>query len=144
VIQLVSFAYDTTPIQSINSGKLLVPIRTSIAWLNVTNPNNARNIFNPELNEKLTIEYGCKTSAAGINVKAIVRIYDAQGRLVATPVNRNISNALGIESFQWDGRDQTMNRLPIGLYYCHLEVIERSTGLKETTVQPLVIKSILK
>ncbi len=144
VVQLVSFFYDTTPIQSINGGKLLVPIRTSIAWLNVTNPNNSRNIFNPELNEKLTIEYGCKTSTAGINVKAIVRIYDAQGRLVATPVNRNISNALGIESFQWDGRDQTMNRLPIGLYYCQLEVIERSTGLKETTVQPLVIKSILK
>lgn len=144
VIELVSFSYDTTAIQSLNNGKLLVPIRSSIAWLNITNPNNARNIFNPELNEKVTIEYGCKTSAAGINVKAIVRIYDAQGRLVATPVNRNISNALGIESFQWDGRDYMMNRLPIGLYYCHLEVIERSTGLKEVTVQPVVIKSILK
>ncbi|MDD4223296.1 MAG: hypothetical protein PHD87_01775 [Candidatus Cloacimonetes bacterium] len=144
VIELVSFSYDATAIQSLNNGKLLVPIRSSIAWLNITNPNNARNIFNPELNEKVTIEYGCKTSAAGINVKAIVRIYDAQGRLVATPVNRNISNALGIESFQWDGRDYMMNRLPIGLYYCHLEVIERSTGLKEITVQPVVIKSILK
>ncbi|MCB5246951.1 MAG: hypothetical protein LHW57_02855 [Candidatus Cloacimonetes bacterium] len=144
VIELVSFSYDATAIQSLNNGKLLVPIRSSIAWLNITNPNNARNIFNPELNEKITIEYGCKTSAAGINVKAIVRIYDAQGRLVATPVNRNISNALGIESFQWDGRDYMMNRLPIGLYYCHLEVIERSTGLKEVTVQPVVIKSILK
>jgi len=143
-IQLVSFAYDNTPIQSINSGKLLVPIRSSIAWLNVTNPKNSRNIFNPELNEELTIEYGCQTSAAGINVKAIVRIYDAQGRLVYTPVNTNISNALGIESFKWDGRDQMRNRLPIGVYYCHLEVIERSTGHKETTVQPLVIKSILK
>ncbi len=144
VIELVSFSYDATAIQSLNNGKLLVPIRSSIAWLNITNPNNARNIFNPELNEKITIEYGCKTSAAGINVKAIVRIYDAQGRLVATPVNRNISNALGIESFQWDGRDYMMNRLPIGLYYCHLEVIERSTGLKEITVQPVVIQSILK
>ncbi len=144
VIQLVSFSYDTTPIQAVNNGKLLVPIRNSIAWLNITNPNNARNIFNPELNEKLNIEYGCKTSTTGINVKAIVRIYDAQGRLVATPVNRNISNALGIESFQWDGRDYMMNRLPIGVYYCHLEVIERITGLKETTVQPMVIKSILK
>ena len=28
----------------------------------------------PELNEELTIEYGCKTSAAGINVKAIVHL----------------------------------------------------------------------
>lgn len=144
VVNLVSFAYDNTPILSINDGKVLVPIRSQIAWLNITNPNNSRNIFNPELNEELTIEYGCKNSAAGINVKAIVRIYDAQGRLVNTPVNRNISNTLGIESFQWKGRDSMMNRLPIGLYYCHLEVIERSTGQKEITVQPMIIKSILK
>ncbi len=61
VIELVSFAYDNTPIQSIINGKLLVPIRSSIAWLNISNPNNSRNIFNPELNEKLTIVYRCKT-----------------------------------------------------------------------------------
>ncbi|MBW6514749.1 MAG: hypothetical protein K0B87_08340 [Candidatus Syntrophosphaera sp.] len=144
LIELLAFAYDTTPIQAINNGRLLTAIRRNIAWLNITNPNNSKNIFNPELNEKLTIEYGCKSSATGINVKAIMRIYDAQGRLVATPVNRNISNALGIESIQWDGRDSNMRRVPIGLYYCHLEVIERSTGAKENTVQPIVVKAAMK
>lgn len=144
VLQLLSFAYDNTPIQSVNNGKLLTAIRKSIAWLNITNPNNSKNIFNPDLNEKVTIEYGCKSSASGINVKAIVRIYDAQGRLVDTPVNKNISNSLGIESKEWFGRDANMRKLPIGLYYCHLEVIDRATGDKEITVQPIVIKSTLK
>jgi hypothetical protein len=37
-----------------------------------------------------------------------------------------------------------MQRVPIGLYYCHLEIIERSTGHKEETVQPIVVKSIMK
>jgi hypothetical protein len=142
-LDLVSFSYDTTNIQALTDGKLLIAIERSIAWLNITNPNSTLNIFNPELNEKVTIEYGCKSSA-GINVKAIMRIYDAQGRLVATPVNKNISNALGIESIQWDGRDATMNRVPIGLYYCHLEVIDRATGHKETTVQPIVVKAVMK
>jgi hypothetical protein len=94
IIDLVSFSYDDTEIQALTDGKLLVPIRKSIAWLNIQNPSSNKNIFNPELNEKLTIEYGCKSSSSGINVKAIVRIYDSQGRLVATPINKNISNPL--------------------------------------------------
>lgn len=144
LIEIVTFSYDNTQIQALVNGKLLTAIKKDIAWLNITNPTTSKNIFNPELNETLRVEYGCKTSTSGINTKAIVRIYDAQGRLVATPINKNISNALGIESFVWDGRDSTMNRLPIGLYYCHLEVIQRNTGAKEITVQPIIIKSTLK
>ncbi len=143
-IKLVSFAYDNTPIANISNGKLLVPINKDMAWLNIRNEANGRNIFNPELNEKLTIEYGIKSTASGVNAKAIVRIYDAQGRLVATPVNRNIGSSLGIESFVWDGRDYMTNKLPIGFYYCHLEVIDRATGHKESTVQPIVIKAKMK
>ncbi len=144
LIELVYFKYDNTPITAISNGLLLTAIRRNIAWLNISNTKNTLNIFNPELNEKINIEYGCKSSPTGINVKAIVRIYDAQGRLVATPVNKNIANALGVESVLWDGRDYSMRRLPIGLYYCHLEVIDRSTGQKEITVQPIVIKSEMK
>jgi hypothetical protein len=144
VIQILSFAYDTTPILGTSNGKILTAIQQDIAWLNITNPTTASNVFNPFLNEHLTLEYGCKNSSTGINVKAIVRIYDSQGRLVATPVNKNISNALGIESTLWDGRDANMLRLPVGLYYCSLEVISRATGAKQTTVQPIVIKTTLK
>jgi hypothetical protein len=144
VISLDSFSYDNTPIQALNNGKLLVPIGQDIAWLNITNPNNSKNIFNPELNEELTIEYGCKSSASGINAKAILRVYDAQGRIIHTLVNENFSNSLGIQTYKWDGRDSNMHKVPIGLYYCHLEVIQRSTGAKAVTVQPIVVKSILK
>ncbi|MDP3113832.1 MAG: hypothetical protein Q8M98_03555 [Candidatus Cloacimonadaceae bacterium] len=144
VIQIQSFVYDTTPILSLTSGKILTAIRRSIAWLNITNAHNGKNIFNPALNEKITIEYGTKSISTGVNAKAIVRIYDAQGRLVSTPVNKNIGNALGIESFVWDGRDTNMKLLPIGMYYCHLEIIQRASGAKEETVQPIVIKSIMK
>jgi len=144
LVQILSFAYDNTPLQGISSGRLLTAIRRNIAWLNIANPNNNKNIFNPALNEKITIEYGCKLVPTGVNTKAIIRIYDAQGRLVSTPVNKNISNALGVESIQWDGRDTNMKLLPIGLYYCHLEVIDRASGAKEITVQPIVIKSVMK
>lgn len=145
-LELLEFAYDNTEVLNLTNGKLLVAIQEKIAWLNISNTRtgSAKNIFNPELNEKIAIEYGCKNSSTGINARAFVRIYDSQGRLIATPVNKVISNALGIETETWDGRDTNMKLVPIGLYYCHYEVIERSTGRKETTVQPIVVKSTLK
>jgi len=144
IIDLQSFSYDTTPINSLYDGKVLTKINKDIAFLNIGRAGSAKNSFNPELNEKIVIDYGCRAVATGINTRAIVRIYDAQGRLVATPVNKTISSSLGIETIQWDGRDTNMKLLPIGLYYCHLEVIDRASGAKEVTVQPIVIKSNLK
>jgi len=144
VVQMQSFAYDNTVIQTLTSGRVLTKILKNIAWLNVSGPYDGKNIFNPAMNEKVTVEYGCKSVATGVNTRAIVRIYDAQGRLVNTIVNRNISNSIGIESVLWDGRDTNMKLLPVGVYYCHLEVIERSTGAREVTVQPIVIKSVMK
>lgn len=141
---LQRFSYDNTVINSIFSGKVLTRITKKIAYLNIGKIGSGKNSFNPELNEKVTIEYGCKSGSSGVNTRAIVRIYDAQGRLVATPVNKNIASSLGIESVVWDGRDTNMKLLPVGLYYCHLEVIDRSSGVKESTVQPIVIKSRLK
>lgn len=143
-VQVQSFSYDNTPILTLTAGRVLTKILRNIAWLNIGNALTAKNIFNPALNEKITIEYGCKSLPTGINTRAIVRIYDAQGRLVATPVNKNITNSIGVESIQWDGRDTNMKLLPIGVYYCHLEVIDRASGAKEVTVQPIVIKSVMK
>lgn len=144
LVNIQNFSYDNTPINSIFGGKVLTKINRNIAFLNIGRAGSAKNAFNPELNEKITIEYGCRAVATGINTRAIVRIYDAQGRLVSTPVNKTITSSLGIESIQWDGRDTNMKLLPIGLYYCHLEVIDRASGAKEVTVQPIVIKSNLK
>ncbi len=138
------FKYNDVVIQNTQNGSIAVKVNRRIAFLDIFNDVNHKNIFNPQLNEKITIKYGCQVTSAGINAKAIVRIYDAQGRLVHTPVNKNIAAANGIESYTWNGRDSNMNLLPIGMYYCHLEIIERNTGHREETVQPIVIRSLLK
>ena len=90
---------------------------------------------------EIIISYGTKT---GYLSKAIIRIYDVQGRLVYTPVHKNITSATGIEEYKWNGRDSNLKLLTPGLYYCHLEVTDRSSGDKDNTVQPIVIKSALK
>jgi len=143
-ISFDEFYYNDVLIQSANSGSIITPIRKKMAYLNISNPNNTKNIFNPALNEKITIKYGYEMKSTGINARATLRIYDVQGRLVNTLVNKNISSANGIESYIWNGRDTSMNLLPIGVYYCHLEVVERDSGNREKTVQPIVIGSKLK
>ncbi len=142
-VTLNAFKYDSTPIISLVNGKIKTPIRESIAWLNLGTAGSPKNIFDPALNEKLVIEYGSKTGSSGINAKVNVRIYDAKGRLVCTPVNKVITNALGIETYLYDGRDSNMKRLAPGMYYCSMEIINRETGKKETTTQPIVVRSTM-
>jgi hypothetical protein len=140
-IDLTEFFYNDEQINNLNDGRLITKIQSKIAYLNIGKAGDKKNIFNPYLNEKLIITYGVKT---GYLAKAVVRIYDAQGRLVYTPVHTNVTSSTGIQSFNWDGRDSSMNLLPVGMYYCHLEISDRSTGESERTVQPIVIKSTLK
>lgn len=142
-VDLISFMYDTTTINSLTDGKVKVPIRESIAWLNLGTTASTKNVFDPALNQKLIIEYGAKTANSGINARVIVRIYDSKGVLVATPINKVLTNALGIETYQYDGRDSNMKLLPVGVYYCSLEIVDRETGKKEKTVQPIVIRTTM-
>lgn len=144
LIEIDSFKYENTQLALLYHGSVITKIGKNIAYLNISRQDGPKNIFNPEMGEKITIEYGCKTGTTGVNTKAIVRIYDAQGRLVSTPVNKTIASSFGVEKVLWDGRDTNMRLLPAGLYYCHLEVIDRSSGAKEKTVQPIVIKTKLK
>lgn len=146
-----SFSYtEEDVVHTVNAavlvdGKIKVPIQKKLAWLSIwNNDNNKKNIFNPWLNQRITIEYGSLVEPGVLAGKAIIRIYDAQGRLVATPVNKIITAPDGIEYLSWDGRDRKKNLLPIGLYYCHLEIIDRVTGKSETTVQPIVVAAKLK
>lgn len=143
-VDILSFKYDNVVINNLIDGSVLTKIVSNIAYLNIGNSTDSKNIFNPANNEKISITYGCKSGLLG---KALVRIYDAQGRLVATPVNVNLPNAsatLSMDTYEWNGRDANLNLLPPGLYYCHLEVQDRRTGKSERTVQPIVIKSRLK
>lgn len=145
-IHLESFSYNDINIRALTDGVINAKISKNIAYLNITtlkagNNIDRKNIFDPTQNEKVNFEYGTKT---GFLARALIRIYDAQGRLVATPVNQNIISTTGIDNFSWNGRDSNMKPLSPGLYYCHLEVSNRETGARYKTVQPVVIKSRLK
>lgn len=141
IINLEEFRYDDTNISSLTDGKLMVKITENIAHLNIGTDNSGKNSFDPSMNEVLNIEYGTKT---GFLARAIIRIYDVQGRLVATPIHQNFTSSTGIEFTTWNGRDSNMKLVPPGVYYCHVEVSNRETGKRYDTVQPIVIKSRLK
>jgi hypothetical protein len=93
--------------------------------------------FAPDQGEKITITY----NAAAVNNKVTVRIFDLGGRLITTLLDEQ---AQLIEStFRWDGRDRLNERVPLGTYICHLEVIEPVSGKKITKTAPIVVGTIL-
>ena len=95
--------------------------------------------FDPYAGEKITIDFYSKEDD-----KAILRIYNAEGKLMFTPQNIIIANQNGLNQYEWDGRDKYQNLLPIGLYICYLEVINADTGSKKTAKAPIVIGVPLK
>ena len=140
-IYIDEFRYDDTDITTLTNGRLMVKITENIAHLNISTASSGRNSFDPSMNEVLNIEFGTKT---GFLARGLIRIYDAQGRLVATPVSQNFTSSTGIETTTWNGRDSNMKLLEPGLYYCHAEVSNRESGKRYNTVQPIVIRSRLK
>ena len=113
---LESYKYDVASLKAI----LKVPPRT----------------FCPALNEKFEIQVHSRKDD-----KIILRLYNSEGKLVYTFFNK-LSN--GSESFEWDGKDESWNTLPPGLYICHFEVIDRNTGKTKTDTAPIVIAVPLK
>lgn len=148
-ITINSFLYNNYAITNFENGSLSVVLEEFKAHLNIYTEDTStgrvsdKNIFNPT-QELIKIEYGTK---GGFLARTIIRIYDAQGRIVATPLNENFigsTSSQQIGKISWNGRDTSMNLLPPGLYYCHMEVADRQTGDIARTVQPIVIKSRLK
>ena len=90
--------------------------------------------FNPYAGETLPIEFASQSGD-----KAILRIYNAEGKLVFEPQNIIISGSTGITHYDWDGRDKNNKLLPLGLYICFLEIIEIDSGHKKTAKAPIVI-----
>lgn len=140
-VRISSFLYGDTAILNKTEGSVTVKIEKNIAYLSISTQNSSKNIFNPYMGEKIKITYGTKMGRLS---RALIRIYDAQGRLVATPVHKNFSSSSGFENYWWDGRDHNLKRLEPGLYYCHAEVSDRASGIRHSAVQPIVIKSRLK
>ena len=95
--------------------------------------------FNPYAGETFHIEFG-----AEYNDKAILRIYNAEGKLMRTLLNTIIGSSTGITHYYWDGKDKENKLLPLGLYICFLEVIDTANGNKKTAKAPIVIGAPLK
>lgn len=79
-----------------------------------------------------------------IGDKAIIRIYNGAGKLIATPINTILSNADGINFYKWNGKNKDFQHVEPGIYICHLEITDRATGNKNTAQAPIVIGMKLK
>ncbi|MBN2829780.1 MAG: hypothetical protein JXR56_05625, partial [Candidatus Cloacimonetes bacterium] len=142
-VDFTYFKYDDVDAYRISGTTINIPFKQNKAYLNIYNDRNSKNIFNPRLNEKITIVYGAEVNGSMSNSKVRVRIYDAMGRHQATLVDENIINSLGTGTFLWDGKATNHRLLPPGMYICHVEVIDRKTGEKKETTQPIVISTEL-
>ena len=74
----------------------------------------------------------------------VINIYNSEGKLVATPVNRITGSDDGINFFRWDGRDKDFRLVEPGLYICHMEVRDRTSGAIRNATTPIVIGTRLR
>jgi DNA/RNA endonuclease YhcR with UshA esterase domain len=104
-------------------------------------------VFNIYNGDKINIGYFGKPGN-----KAILRIYNVEGKLIKT-INKIINsddegivpdNANGIMYEAWNGKDNNDQHVDPGVYICHLEVIDVVTGNKKIAQAPIVIGMKLK
>ena len=112
-----------------NEVRYVFPIRTTEAILRIR--PRAFNIFE---NERVEIGYFAK---AGDHVT--MRIYNSEGKLIVTPLNRRVSAQDGVNFYTWDGRNRDFRLVEPGLYICHIEVLDVNTGRKKADRAPIVI-----
>ncbi|MCL2062897.1 MAG: hypothetical protein FWG98_00800 [Candidatus Cloacimonetes bacterium] len=92
--------------------------------------------------EGVGVEIGFFAKAGDI---AVIRIYNSEGKLVSTPVNRITSQGdAGINFYTWDGRDNDFRLVEPGMYICHLEVRDRTSGSIKNATAPIVIGTRLR
>ncbi|MBK7045258.1 MAG: lamin tail domain-containing protein [bacterium] len=77
-----------------------------------------------------------------------VRLFDREGRLVRTlfdsRANGTPSTVAGAyTTIAWNGLDETLQRVPSGLYMVHLSVVDKVTGVEETRTAPVVVTTRL-
>jgi len=93
--------------------------------------------YNIYENDKVEIRYTAKAGA-----KVVIRIYNSEGKLMATPENRVAAG--NMTPIFWNGRDDDYRLVEPGLYICSLEVHDRNTGKKEAYTAPIVVGMRLK
>jgi hypothetical protein len=117
-----------------NEIRFVYPVLDMRAMLRV--PPKVTDIYS---GNKVEIGYFAKTGD-----KVIVRIYNSEGKLMVTPVNKIVDTPEGINFYYWNGRDKDYRLVEPGLYICHLEVQDRENGKKKSNKAPIVIGTKLK
>ena len=120
---------DGHSVQELGFAAYTYPVTTHEAILKVP-----AKPFDPVMGTTIPIDFYSKTDD-----KAILRIFNSEGKIVFTPKNLVIESSDGTNTYYWDGRDKNGNICPIGLYIVHLQVIEAAGGKTKTKAVPVVI-----
>jgi hypothetical protein len=99
--------------------------------------------FVPDL-ETFPIEFTTRT-----DTETKIRILDLEGRLVLTIYDSRFDGPAsvvpGVYSIRnWDGRDDTFQKVRAGLYVVHMQAVNRTTGDKTVKTAPVVVATRLK
>jgi DNA/RNA endonuclease YhcR with UshA esterase domain len=88
-----------------------------------------KHAFAPDLGQTMTINYNTPATS-----QVRLRIFDLRGRLVRTLVDKP---AGGPGIFEWDGRNDLREIVPMGTYILHLESVKN--GKSDTRTKPIVV-----
>ncbi len=99
--------------------------------------------FNPNMGESFPIQM-----IAPDDSEVRLRVFDREGRLVKTlwdsRFQGSVSSIIEFPSeVNWNGRDDTYEYVPAGLYILHLSVVDRTSGEEETQTAPVVVATRL-
>jgi flagellar hook assembly protein FlgD len=71
----------------------------------------------------------------------VLRLFDGSGREIKTLYS---GTSVGEATFRWDGTGNDGKMVPAGLYICHIEIIEATSGRTTTETAPIVVGVQLK
>ncbi|MBK8165432.1 MAG: lamin tail domain-containing protein [bacterium] len=77
-----------------------------------------------------------------------LRLFDREGRLVRSLFDSRFNGPPSttpgsFTTIPWNGLDETLQRVPSGLYVVHLSVVDKATGVEETRTAPVVVTTRL-
>ena len=73
--------------------------------------------------------------------EVVLRLFDGSGRKIRTLYS---GTSVGEATFRWDGTGDDGKMVPAGLYICHIEVVEATSGRTNTETAPIVVGVQLK
>jgi DNA/RNA endonuclease YhcR with UshA esterase domain len=88
--------------------------------------------FAPDIGETITVGF-----EAPVHSRLVVRLYDLEGRLATTLYDGEYDPEDA--TIEWNGRDELRERVPAGIYICHIEATENDTGRRTTDTGPIVV-----